>query len=547
MKVARQLATCVVLFLLCVVSAAAQQSLRLERLLGIPAHQQPPRPLVAPQGFSDHIIAGKLTLSLSDAIRLALENSTDIHLDHTPIEFAGDNLHRSFGPFDPEFTGSFADERSKSPASTQLQGAAVLNALTQTTLLNYSQTFQTGTNFQTSFSAEKLSTNSSFNFINPSISTFLQFQVTQPLLRNRGLFPNQAPILIAQKNLKQAHSVFEGEVNDVILTAISDYWNVVLSRENLAVQKKSEEEAEKSYEHDKKALSLGALPPLDIYRSESQVASRRVGVIQAEYALKQAEDQFRHDIGADLDPAIRALDVDLTENPEPGSQLLATDIATVLARAAANRPEFEALRQQLSADELAIRLAHNQLEPDLELSGLYASNGLGGNEYNSATPPVLISPGGLGESLSQVFHFNAPTYQATLSLTLPIKNHAAEANLGDALVSQRHDQYQERQTKQSITLEASNAVHMLEVSKLSVEAAKVALDLAEKTLKAEERKYELGSETIFFVLEAQTELSTAEQSLVQAQVNYQLAVAAVDHATGDLLDHHHIQIVDRPN
>jgi outer membrane protein len=160
---------------------------------------------------------------------------------------------------------------------------------------------------------------------------------------------------------------------------------------------------------------------------------------------------------------------------------------------------------------------------------------------------MLISTGGLGSSLSQVFHFNSPTYEATLSLTLPIKNHAAEANLGDALVSQRRDQYQERQTKQNITLESANAVHMLEVSKLSVEAAKVALDLAQKTLHAEERKYELGSETIFFVLEAQTELSSAEQSLVQAQVNYQLAVAAVDHATGDLLGHHHVQIVDRPN
>ena len=353
--------------------------------------------------------------------------------------------------------------------------------------------------------------------------------------------------MIAQKNLKQAHAVFQGEVNDVVLQAITDYWNVILSRENLAVQKKSQEEAEKSYEHDKKALSLWALPPLDIYRSESQVASRRVGVIQAEYALKQAEDQLRHVVGADLDPAIRALDVQLTESPEPGADLLTIDFATALSRAATNRPEFEALRQQLSADEISIRLAHNQLQPDLELGGLYASNGLGGNEFNSAVPPMLISTGGLGTSLSQVFHFNSPTYAATLSLTLPIKNHSAEANLGDALVSQRRDQYQERQTKQNITLEAANAVHMLEVSKLSVEAAKVALDLAEKTLHAEERKYELGSETIFFVLEAQTELSSAEQSLVQAQVNYQLAVAAVDHATGDLLDHHHVQILDRPN
>lgn len=530
--------------MLAAVPVLAQQSLRLERLLGVPVKQRPLAPLPPLEGFTEHVLDGKLTLSLEDTIRLALANNTNIRLDRTPIDFAEDNLRRVLAPFDPLLTSRFNDVRQKSPAFTQLQGASELNTLTQTTQFNYAQTFQTGTNFQTSFNAQKLSTNSTFEFINPSISTFLQFSVTQPLLRNRGLFPNRAPIVIAQKNLKQAHAIFQGEVNDVVLQAITQYWNVILSRENLAVQKKSQEEAQKSYEHDKKALSLGALPPLDIYRSESQVASRRVSVIQAEYALKQAEDQFRQVVGADLDPSIRALDLRLTENPEPGSDLLNMDIATALSRAAANRPELEALRQQLSADEISIRLAHNQLEPDLELSGQYASSGLGGNEFNSAVPPMLIATGGLGSSLSQLFQFNSPTYAATLSLSLPIKNHAAEANLGDALVSQRRDRYQERQTKQNITLEATNAVHLLEVSKLSVEAAKVALDLTEKTLHAEERKYELGSETIFFVLEAQTELSAAELSLVQAQVSYQLAVAAVDHATGDLLDHHHVQIVN---
>ena len=544
MRVALRLATFCAL-LQCAFPAFAQQSLRLERLLGVPVKQRPLPPLAAPQGLLEHVVDGKLTLSLEDAIRLALANNTNIRLDHSQIEFAQDNLHRVLAPFDPLVTSSFFDQRQKSPASTQLQGATELNALSQTTQFNYAQTFQTGTNFQTSFNADKLSTNSSFNFINPSISTFLEFTVTQPLLRNRGLFPNRAPILIAQRNLKQAHASFAGEVNDVVLQAITNYWNVVLARENLAVQKKSQEEAEKSYEHDKKALSLGALPPLDIYRSESQVASRRVSVIQAEYALKQAVDQFRQVVGADLDPNIRALEVDLSESPEPGTELVTMDIATALSRAAANRPEFEALRQQLSADEISVRLAHNQLQPDLELGGQYASNGLGGDQFNSAVPPVLIANGGLGTSLNQLFHFNSPTYAATLSLTLPIKNHGAEANLGDALVSQRRDQYQERQTKQNVTLEATNAVHLLEVSKLTVEAAKVALDLAQKTLKAEERKYELGSETIFFVLEAQTELSAAEQSLVQAQVNYQLAVAAVDHATGDLLEHHHVQFSDR--
>lgn len=83
-----------------------------------------------------------------------------------------------------------------------------------------------------------------------------------------------------------------------------------------------------------------------------------------------------------------------------------------------------------------------------------------------------------------------------------------------------------------------------EQAKLSVAAGKEALDLAQKTLAAEQRKYELGSGTIFFVLEAQTELASAQQSLLQSQVGYQMALASVDHATGELLEPYHVQIAE---
>jgi outer membrane protein len=519
------------------VSSWAQNASTLERVLGIGSRQKPAAPLLAPQDLENHVVNGKLVLSLDDSIRLALSNNTDIHLDHYQIETAEDNLRRVYAPFDPLLTSSFSDQRSKSPTSTQLQGASILNDLTQQTQIGYSQTFQTGTNFQGLFTADKSSTNSSFNFLNPSISTALQFTVTQPLLRNRGLFPNRAPILIAQRNLKQARASFLGEVNSIILQIVSNYWNVVLARENLLVQQKSLDEAQKSYDHDKKALSLGALPPLDIYRSESQVASRRVGVIQAEYAVKQAEDQFRQGIGADLDPATRVLDLEMTDRPEPVSALPNVDIPTALARAVANRPELEAVHQQIAVDELSIRLAHNGLKPDLELSGFYSGNGLAGND-------PAVGNTGLGTTLSQSFRFTFPAYGASLSLTLPVRNHNAEANLADSLVSRRHDQYQERETNQSITLEVTTAVHSLEAAKLGMEAAKVAVDLARETLHADERKYELGTEQIFFVLDAQTQLALAELSLIQSQVNFQLAVTQVDHATGDLLEHHHVQVVE---
>jgi outer membrane protein len=526
-------------------SSHAQSGASLKTSLGFNGRQKSAAQLPAPEGLQDHVANGKLVLALDDGIRLALANNTDIRIDRSQIDFALDNLQRAHSPFDPVATSSFADSRAKTPAINLTQGATILDTLSQSAGLGYSQTFQTGTNFQASASGSKLSTNSSQAFVNPSLATNLQFTLTQPLLRNFGFFPNRAPIFIAQNNLKQARANFTAEVSNIILQVVGDYWSVVLARENLEVQRKSLEEAQKSYDHDKKALSLGALPPLDIYRSESQVASRRVGVIQAEYALKQTTDIFRRDIGADLDPAIRALDMDLTDQPAPPGDLPSMDIATALSRALGNRPEFEAAREQLASDELTIRLAHNNLKPDLELSGFYSGNGVAGNQFNlNMVPPQLTSSTGFGDSFIQTFHFTYPTYGASLSLTLPVRRHSAQANLADALISRSRDQYQERRTNQSITLEVTNAVHALEQAKLSMEAAKIAADLARDTLHADERKYELGAEPVFFVLDAQTQLAQAELNLIQAQVNFQLAVAQVDHATGDLLDHHHVQIVE---
>jgi len=454
----------------------------------------------------------------------------------------------AYQPFDPALISSFTSSRIPSPATNQLQGAPpALTALSQTAQFTYSQTFQSGTNTGISFNGNKSDSNSSFFFINPYLFANLTFQLTQPLLRKRGLYANRAPIVIARRNLEQSRQTFQAQVSASLQQAINQYWSVIQSRESLKVTRASLEQAEATYQQNKRALELGALPPLDIYRSEAEVATRRVAVIQAEYALKQSEDQFRQVIGADLDPYVRALDLDLVENPEPAGELLSTDATTALEQALKQRPELEAVRQQLLNDDTNLRVSHNALLPDLELTGFYTSTGLGGNQISLGGPPTTVMPGGFRDALSQLFGFGFPAYGFTVSLNLPIKNRLAEASLGRAAIAKRNDLYLLRRQEQSITLEVVNAVHGLEQAKLAMSAAKIARDLAQKSLEAEQRKYELGEKTIFFVLDAQREAATAEVTLVQAEIGYQMALGAVDHATGALLERHHIQISDSPH
>jgi outer membrane protein len=504
--------------------------------------------LPPPAHLKDYVQDGKLKLSLRDAILLALENNSNVQIEETQVETQKFNLLGQFQPFDPIIQSTLNINRSSSSAYSELEGVgisanSVFNSLTQSGTVSYTQTFVLGTNILASISSTKSSVNNSFYYFNPNFGSQLTIQITQPLLKGGGRFANTAPIRIARRSLAESRAAFEGEVNDAVLQVVNLYWNAVQTRGALDVQQKSMKLAEASYDRDKRSLELGALPPLDIYRSQSEVAARKVGAIQAGYALIQSEEALRLAIGADRDPQFSTLGFDLTEDPRISGDLATIDADTALAQALSARPEIEVAKDSLANDADSIRLAHNEMEPNLSLQGFYLSNGLGGNEYNLTTGQ-LIAPGGFGSSMSQLFSFGFPGYGGQLQLTLPLRNRGAKSTLGNALVSRTHDLYGEGQTREQITREVHDAVHQLEEAKEALAAGTASFDLAQKTLTSEQRKYELGAETNFFVLDAQTRLAAAELTLLQTQINYRIALAAVGHSTGDLLTPYHVKIAE---
>jgi outer membrane protein len=503
----------------------------------------------AAQHLNDYVVDGKLTLTLHDAVLLALENNSNVRLEESAVENQKMAVLGAFAPFDPQLQGILNINRYSYPGYSELQGVGVssnatLNSLTQTGQLTYTQLFSTGTQVQANISSSKNSDNSGFLFFNPYFNSFLNLQFTQQLLRGAGRFANRAPIIIARRGLAQSRAAFEGEVSDAVYQVVQQYWSVVQARGNLDVSNRSLRQAQASYDHDKKALELGALPPLDIYRSEAAVAALRVQIIQAQFAAQQAEEALRLTIGANQDPSTHALPLNLTEKPDKGADAAAPDAQAELAKAMSNRPELQAGAAALDADRDSIRLAHNQLLPSLSLNGFYQTSGLGGNQYNLTTLQ-LISQGGFASSFGQLFGFGYPGYGGTLTLQLPLKNHTGQAALGSALVTQSHDQYNLRQTKEQIVNDVTLAMETVAQARMALDAAETSYDLAQKSLAADQRKYELGTETLFIVLDSQTRLATAEQALLSAQIQVQIAQATLNHATGEILEPYHVEINDQ--
>jgi outer membrane protein len=500
--------------------------------------------LNAPVHLEDYAIGDKLELSLHSYLELVMANNTDIAIQRLTVDVAENAITRAFAPFDPLAAANFQSMRQITPASESLQGATTLVQLTQPANFSYSQTLPTGTQYSVQFSAQKVSTNSGFYDYNPALSTSLGVSFIQPLIKNRGVYVNRLPIMMASSRLRKTGYDLKASLLQLVSAAENAYWDVVLARENLRVAESARDLADQALKRSQRELELGALSPLDIFNPEQQYATSQVGVSQARYSLQQTEDALRRQMGADLDPRIRTLPIVLTETATPTVDAPPIEAEREVTKALASRPDLQSAVQNLDIDDLQIKSNRNELLPNLSLTGSYTTQGVGGPYYPvsfslTGIPTPIVSaptPGGFGDTLSQMFGFGYPVYAFGLQLSLPIKNHQASADMADALVSKKRDALNVRTVKQQVRLDVLTAVSQVESSKDAMKLSVVALGFGRKYLEAEQKKYELGTSTIFFVLQAQGSLVAAESSVVQNSVSYRRNLMNLLKATGDLLE-----------
>ena len=84
----------------------------------------------------------------------------------------------------------------------------------------------------------------------------------------------------------------------------------------------------------------------------------------------------------------------------------------------------------------------------------------------------------------------------------------------------------------------------LRQARTAVEAAVKTRNLQEQALSAEQTRFQLGASTIFLVVQAQRDLSTAASAEVRAQVNLVQANANFERAMGRTLEVNRIEIAD---
>ncbi len=502
--------------------------------------------LQPPVRLADFVVDGKLTLSLRAYLDLVMANNPDVQIQKLTVETSQNNIMSAFGRFDPTLTVNTSRSFSSTPSSDQLQGAAVSKTLNWPLSFAYAQTLQNGTQFNVGLNGSYGTTNSSFSTYNPAKNSTLTFGFTQPLLRGRDPFISRMPITLARASLRSTQYNMQNSIESLLVSAEGAYWDVVGNRETLKVRQSALANAEKSLERSTRELELGALPQLDIFQPQANKAAADIQVTQSSFRLAQSEDALKKQIGADLDPNIRNLPLVLTEAVAPPSSASALDKESLVQRALASRVDLLSQRIGLETDDLNIRQNTDTLRPQLSWTGSYNSNGRGGDHYirsgGLGGTTIEMIPGGFGGALDQTFAFNYTSYSMGLRLTLPIRDRAGQAALANSLIRKKSDTLSLRSREQGVRLEVLNAISQIESSRQSVALAIINRDLAQKMLDAENQKYDLGTSTMYYVLDAQTRLTSAESTVVTESINYWRNQLTLMKVTGQLLTERNIRI-----
>ena len=558
--------------------------------------------------LNDLLRDGKLYLSLSDAVTLALENNYDIAIARINLDIADTDILRtragaSFrgvstglvantlggssstvtggggpggtssasggagtgasglvlstnggGPqpynFDPVLTGTSEFERATLQSASVIQPIATINTFTAN--LGYEEGFSSGTLLDATFNNSRVSTTSNFTSFTPSVNTSLKFQVTQHLLQGFGPKLNRRFIIEATNNRRITDSSFRQQVIYTVTQIESIYWSLVSAYEDEQAKERALMQSTQLTSDNRKQLEIGTLAPLDVITSDSAVATDRQALITSKSNLQYQQLLMKQAIARNLNdpqlenaPVVPTDRVGLDRIPEE-------DMATedLVKEAFTNNPQIEQAILSMENNKITIRGERNGLLPIVDAFAFYGTSALGGTPNPNAATFGGVStinpsiPGGYAGVLQNLFEANNPDYAVGVNINIPLRNRTAQADQARSQMEYRQSQMRLQQLYTQIRIQVINGLYALTNDRANVMAAQTARDFNAQSLDAEQKKYKLGASTTANVLQQERTLATGENNLISATAAYAKDKSALLQILSNTMDRYGIALVD---
>lgn len=467
----------------------------------------------------------QIELPFRQGMRMLLENNLQLKSSSLDPRIAEARVQSARGSFDPALFGSFTRGQSTRPLSTRSSVAAGGLRSVESESYNFNAGLSGRTDIGTEYRLEVRDdwTADTFSGFEYEYESFTGVTVRQPLLKDRE--SAEALTLALAVNDRQ---VSEERFRQALFDALTEYsgawWDLLTARQSLDVRGESLRLAETLLDLNRRKLEAGAISRLELVQTESAAASRREDVLVAEKAVQEAQRRLKELI---VEDAFAMSDDELVPAGEgalkPVSQGLEESISTALSI----RPDYIEQKKILERERITLKYAANQAWPEVDIEASYGFNGLGDSFKDSFS------------SISE-----NPEWSVGLFFSYPLGNRAGRGELAAAELETRQALLRLKQIERETVLRLKAALQEIETDLKRLDAADVAVRLAEETLEAEEKKLEAGRSTTFNVLRIQEDLLLARLKRLDAVSDYNKALVGFYREKGTLIEELGIRISD---
>jgi outer membrane protein len=460
-------------------------------------------------------------LTLDDVLRTTLTANSDIRTAALEVERQAAGVRVAGGSYDPQMTlgMSSADERRPLFGSENVPGITSSNTLTYS--LGMAQPFRSGLTVTPEISFSRSATVG--QSLGPRNQGVASLGVTMPLLRGRGGGLTLATERSAVMQHSASAATLEFRRSRALLAAAEAYWDYAAAYARLEVQRATETRSAQIVAQTRTLVQADERPAVDLLPLEAGLASRRAARISGERALIGARQELGRAMGIQPDEVMR-LPPPATAFPGgAGVDGIQAGTQALVEQALRLRPDLEAARRQREASRDLLAGYRAEERPRLDLSVTLGYQGLeAGDELGRFVSPFYSQQGGMHTRVEMTY-------------AMPVRNQLAGGRALQSAIAEQQAALAYTELRRQVELDAAAAVETLQRSAEELAQFSEAARLHGLALESEQRRYQLGTSTIFDILSAEEGLTSATLAEIEARTRFALALARLRHTTGTLL------------
>jgi outer membrane protein len=459
-------------------------------------------------------------ITVEEARAFALTGNLDLRLQLVDPAVRQEQISVEEGAFEATFSGTFQRDYSEGPPGNFSFGPQ--DATNDRFVPSVNVPLTTG---------GTVSVLQNFNYQGldfAGVSTYdtsPRIRLSQPLLRGTWDQVNTAGIAIAELDAGISESETKLAAIEVLTQTERAYWLLWFNRSRLEIQRLQVQIAENQRNNARRLSEEGVISKVEELRSLSGLRLRENDVIAANTAVLLSQRDLKRLI---QNPAIPIESVSqLVPATQPVPVGLKFDRELLAEKAMENRMELYQLYLQLGKQDLLLKVQNNSILPRADIFGEQRVLG--------------SSPASFGSASSNAWDGSYDAWQAGISVDVPLwGNVSARGRRNQTELLRVGTRINIDRTRQAIRQSIFDAVDRFEQSWQGILTARLSVQAAEETLRAEQRLFELGSRTSDLVLLAASNLGTAQIQLSSAILAYQNARVDLARATGTVLGHGHV-------